>query len=87
MITTEQLYTLFKLHPIISTDTRKIAAGSLFFALKGDKFDANAFAKQAIEAGAAYAVIDNTAYQLGERYILVADVLTALQDLARYHRR
>src|ERR1700709_10668 len=86
-MTTEQIYQLFKKHPVISTDTRKIAPGSLFFALKGDKFDANTFAEQAIATGAAYAVIDNAAYRLGEQYILVDDVLTSLQDLARYHRR
>lgn len=87
MITTQQLYQLYLQHPVISTDTRKIAAGSLFFALKGDKFDANTFAQQAIAAGAAYAVIDNPEYQLGDNYLLVPDVLTALQDLARHHRR
>lgn len=86
-MTTENLYKLFLQHPVISTDTRKIAAGSLFFALKGDKFDANTFAEKAIEAGAAYAIIDNPDYQLGEKYILVNDVLTALQDVARYHRK
>jgi UDP-N-acetylmuramoyl-tripeptide--D-alanyl-D-alanine ligase len=84
---TEQLYTIFLQHPHISTDTRKITPGSLFFALKGDKFDANTFARQAIEAGAAYAIIDNPGYKAGEKFILVDDVLTALQDLARYHRR
>ncbi|HWZ17063.1 MAG TPA: UDP-N-acetylmuramoyl-tripeptide--D-alanyl-D-alanine ligase [Mucilaginibacter sp.] len=86
-MTTSDIYKLFLQHPIISTDTRKIAAGSLFFALKGEKFDANTFAKQAIEVGVAYAIIDNPAYRLNEQYILVDDVLTALQDLARYHRR
>ena len=59
MTTTEELYQLYKKHPVISTDTRKIAPGSLFFALKGEKFDANTFAEQAIASGAAYAVIDN----------------------------
>jgi len=87
MTTTENLYKLFLQHPLISTDTRKIAAGSLFFALKGDKFDANTFAGQAIEEGAAYAIIDNPAYQVNEKYILVDDTLAALQDLARHHRR
>jgi len=86
-MTTKDIYQLFIQHPVISTDTRRIAAGSLFFALKGDKFDANTFAEQAIAAGAAYAIIDNPAYQLGDKYILVDDVLTALQDLARYHRK
>src|ERR1700730_15381836 len=84
---TEQLYKLFLQHPLITTDTRKIIAGSLFFALKGDKFDANTFAEQAIKAGAAYSIIDNPAYQFNEKYILVEDTLTALQNLARYHRR
>jgi UDP-N-acetylmuramoyl-tripeptide--D-alanyl-D-alanine ligase len=83
----EKLYELYLQHPVISTDTRKIAPSSLFFALKGDKFDANTFAKQAIEAGAAYAVIDNAAYRVSEQYILVDDVLETLQDLARYHRK
>ncbi|MFD2144403.1 UDP-N-acetylmuramoyl-tripeptide--D-alanyl-D-alanine ligase [Mucilaginibacter antarcticus] len=87
MITTEQLYQHYLNHPVISTDTRKIAPGSLFFALKGDKFDANTFSEQAVAAGAAYAVIDNPAYQLNDRCIVVADVLIALQDLARHHRR
>ena len=83
----EQLYDLFLQHPVISTDTRKIAPGSLFFALKGDKFDANTFAAQALEAGAAYAVIDNAQYRMSDKTILVDDVLSTLQDLARYHRK
>ncbi len=87
MITTEELYQLYKKHPAISTDTRKIAPGSIFFALKGDKFDANTFAEQSIAAGAAYAVVDNPTYKLGEQYLLVDDVLSTLQDLARHHRR
>jgi UDP-N-acetylmuramoyl-tripeptide--D-alanyl-D-alanine ligase len=87
MTTTEQLYQLYLQYPVISTDTRKIGSGSLFFALKGEKFDANTFAQQAIEAGAAYAIIDNPEYQLGDRYLLVEDVLAALQNLARHHRR
>src|SRR5215216_6454697 len=86
-MTTEQLYQIYKQHPAISTDTRKIAAGSLFFALRGENFDANTFAQQALEAGAAYAIIDNAEYQANDRCILVDDVLTTLQDLARYHRR
>lgn len=87
MITTEQLYTIYQQHPVITTDTRKITEGSLFFALKGDKFDANTFAQQALEAGAAYAVIDNVQYKTSDKCLLVDDVLTTLQDLARHHRR
>jgi UDP-N-acetylmuramoyl-tripeptide--D-alanyl-D-alanine ligase len=85
--TIEQLYQIYLQHSLVSTDTRKISAGSLFFALRGDKFDANTFARQAIEAGAAYAVIDNPEYLNGDKFLLVDDVLTALQDLARHHRR
>jgi len=83
----EEIYQLYLQHPVISTDTRKIAPGSLFFALKGDKFDANTFAAQALEAGAAYAIIDNAEYRLNDKTILVDDVLITLQDLARYHRK
>ncbi|HEY0243925.1 MAG TPA: UDP-N-acetylmuramoyl-tripeptide--D-alanyl-D-alanine ligase [Mucilaginibacter sp.] len=86
-MTIEQLYQIYLQHPVISTDTRKIAAGSLFFALKGEKFDANTFAEQAITAGAAYAIIDNAAYRVNDQCLLVDDVLTSLQDLARYHRK
>ena len=82
-MTTEEIYQLFKQHPVISTDTRKIVPGSIFFALKGAQFDANTFAEQAIAEGAAYAVIDNPSYQINDKYILVEDSLTALQDLAR----
>jgi UDP-N-acetylmuramoyl-tripeptide--D-alanyl-D-alanine ligase len=87
MTTIEQLYQHYLQHPVISTDTRKIPAGSIFFALKGDNFDANTFAQQAIEAGAAFAVIDNANYKLNDQCLLVADVLTTLQDLARHHRK
>jgi UDP-N-acetylmuramoyl-tripeptide--D-alanyl-D-alanine ligase len=87
MTSTEELYRIYLQHPVISTDTRKIATDCLFFALRGEKFDANTFAGQAIEQGAAYAIIDNPAYKKGDQYLLVENVLSALQDLARYHRR
>ncbi|PAW95595.1 UDP-N-acetylmuramoyl-tripeptide--D-alanyl-D-alanine ligase [Mucilaginibacter sp. MD40] len=86
-MTTEEIYPLYLQHPVISTDTRNIAPGSLFFALKGEKFDANTFAEKAIEAGAAYAIIDNPEFAKGDKFLLVEDVLSALQDLARHHRR
>ena len=57
-MTIPELYQLFVKHPIICTDTRKLSAGCLFFALKGDNFNGNLFAKKAIEAGAAFVVID-----------------------------
>lgn len=84
---TEELYKIYLQHPVISTDTRKISPDCLFFALKGENFDANTFAERAIEQGASYSVIDNPAYKKGDQYLLVEDVLLALQDLARHHRR
>lgn len=84
---TATLYQYFKKHPTISTDTRKIKSGSLFFALKGANFNGNAFAEEALNAGAAYAIIDEVAYQKDERYLLVNDVLYSLQSLATHHRR
>ena len=86
-ISTEILYNYYQKHPKVVTDTRKIEPGCLFFALKGDKHDGNAFAADALEKGAAYAVIDNADFAKGEKYLLVADVLSSLQDLARHYRR
>lgn len=80
------LYARFKEAGRVSTDTRKIEPGAMFFALKGDRFNANQFAAQALEAGARYVVIDEAQYKVDDRCLLVDDVLTALQDLARYHR-
>lgn len=71
----------------ITTDTRKITKGCIYFALKGEKFDGNTFAQQAIEQGAAYVVIDDAKVAKDEKYILVQDVLTALQQLANHHRK
>lgn len=86
MTSTGSLYQHYLKHSTISTDTRNITAGCLFFALKGEKFDANTFAEQALALGAAYVVIDNPDYRVNDRCLLVADVLIALQDLARHHR-
>ena len=70
----------------VSTDTRTLPAGCVFFALHGERFDGNKFAKQALEQGAALAVIDNPEYALPEGTLLVEDTLLALQDLARAWR-
>ncbi len=86
MPTTESLYKNFLACNGVSTDTRSIAEGSLFFALKGDRFNGNAFAQQALESGAAYAVIDEPEHQHNDRCLLVDDALTALQELAHHHR-
>ena len=87
MITTEKLYEYYLENPVISTDTRNITPGCIFFALKGDLFNANEFAVQAIEKGAAYAIIDEEKYTTNDRCLLVPDVLSTLQDLARHHRK
>ena len=71
----------------VSTDTRNLPAGCVFFALHGERFDGNKFAKQALESGASLAVIDNPEYDLPEGTLLVPNTLLALQDLARAWRR
>jgi UDP-N-acetylmuramoyl-tripeptide--D-alanyl-D-alanine ligase len=80
------LYSIYKDFPFVSTDTRKILPGSIFFALKGAQFDGNAFALQAIREGAAYAVVSDASLT-GEQLIHVEDTLQMLQSLANYHRR
>ena len=83
----QELYSVFIKYPNISTDTRKIMPNSLFFALKGDSFNGNQFAETALKLGASYAVIDDEKKYHGDKYILVKDVLTCLQQLATYHRK
>ena len=82
-----KLYSLFRQHPIICTDSRVCPSGSLFFALKGDNFNANAFALSALEKGCAYAVVDDAEFAIDDRFILVENVLESLQELAAYHRK
>ena len=71
----------------ITTDTRKIVEGSVYFALKGENFNGNKFAADALAKGSAYAVVDEKEVVTGDKYILVEDVLSALQQLANYHRK
>jgi len=82
----EKLYKLFEKHPKISTDSRKITEGCLFFALKGENFNGNIFANKALDKGASYAIVDETK-EKNEKIIIVDDVLKCLQNLASYHRR
>jgi UDP-N-acetylmuramoyl-tripeptide--D-alanyl-D-alanine ligase len=82
----ENLYKIFSQSTGITTDSRKSAKGNIYFALSGDKFDGNVFADSAIEQGCSHAVIDKAEYKKNDRYLLVDDCLTALQDLARFHR-
>ena len=83
-----QLYQLFKKYPVVTTDSRDCPTGSLFFALKGEHFNGNLYAAKALDAGCAYAIVDEADVIPAddERYILVIDVLTSLQDLAHEHR-
>ena len=81
------LYDLFIHNPQITTDSRNCPKGSIFFALKGDKFDGNQYAGKALASGCVYAVIDNPDYYIGERTILVDNVLKTLQQLAHHHRK
>ena len=83
----EKLYELFLKSGKISTDSRKIEKNSLFFALKGENFNGNKYAFEALNKGAAIAIIDEKKYEVNERTFLVEDVLTCLQQLAKHHRR
>ncbi len=82
-----ELYSHFQKHPQVCTDTREIKPNSIFFALKGGNFNANNFAEQALNAGCSLAVIDEEKYKKDERFFLVDDVLTTLQQLANHHRK
>ena len=82
----KKLHNLFLKHPSVSTDTRKIAKNDLYFALKGDNFNGNAFTKQALENGAAYCIIDEEKFAINNQCIVVEDVLETLQKLATFHR-
>jgi UDP-N-acetylmuramoyl-tripeptide--D-alanyl-D-alanine ligase len=81
------LYELFLAHPLVTTDTRKLVPGSIYVALKGENFNGNRFALQALEQGAAYAIVDEPIDGHHERIIQVEDALQTLQELAGYHRR
>ena len=80
------IHNLFLKSSGVSIDTRKIEKGSMFVAIKGERFDANTFAKEALEKGASSVLIDNQNYYIDERTVLVEDSLLALQELAKFHR-
>jgi UDP-N-acetylmuramoyl-tripeptide--D-alanyl-D-alanine ligase len=83
----EQLYKIFLQYPAVQTDTRKLKPNDLFFALSGPNFNGNNFAQQALDAGAAYAIVDEATIAVNEKIIAVDNVLTTLQMLAKYHRQ
>jgi UDP-N-acetylmuramoyl-tripeptide--D-alanyl-D-alanine ligase len=87
MMNLQELYDIYKKYPSVQTDTRKLKKDDLFFALKGPSFNGNEFASKAIESGAACAVIDEAAFTIPGKTFLVDDVLTALQELALFHRK
>ena len=82
----QEIHNLFLQCKSVSIDTRKIEKGSMFFAIKGENFDANTFAQQALHLGALFVVIDNESYLIDERTILVQNSLETLQELSKFHR-
>jgi UDP-N-acetylmuramoyl-tripeptide--D-alanyl-D-alanine ligase len=85
-LSAEQIYQLYKKHPFITTDSRNVEEGCIFFALKGDKFNGNQFAAEALKSGAAYCVIDETPLIDDSCFLQVENVLESLQQLATIHR-
>ena len=83
----KELYSHYLKNPSISTDSRSIKKGDIFFALKGDNFDGNNFVFQAIEQGASLVVCDNKQIEKGDKILLCENSLTMLQNLATYHRK
>jgi UDP-N-acetylmuramoyl-tripeptide--D-alanyl-D-alanine ligase len=86
MINIKSIHSYFLKCNSVSIDTRKIDSGSMFVAIKGDNFDANTFAKEALEKRASFVIIDNPDYFIDERTIIVKDSLATLQELAKFHR-
>ena len=82
----EELYDLYRQHPVVTTDSRRTPRGSMFFALKGDRFDGNQYALGALEAGCTVAVVDDSRVAVDKRFVVVDDVLQTLQQLGHYHR-
>lgn len=85
-MTIQEIHNIFLKCSSVSIDTRKIEKDSLFVAIKGENFDANTFAQEALSKGALFVIIDNNSYYIDERTILVSSSLEALQELAKYHR-
>ncbi|WP_309640271.1 UDP-N-acetylmuramoyl-tripeptide--D-alanyl-D-alanine ligase [Flavobacterium sp.] len=83
----QHIHQLFLQCHSVSIDTRKIQPQCFFVAIKGDRFDANTFANEALDKGATYVIIDNSDYYIDERTILVDDSLKTLQVLAQFHRK
>ena len=87
MTTINKIYSLFLQASGITTDSRKITENNLFFALKGENFNGNQYAEEALRRGALYSIIDEEEYKTSDNILLVEDVLKSLQDLAHLHRK
>ena len=87
MVLISEIYQLFLTCSAVVIDTKKITKKSMFIALKGERFDANTFAKEALSLGASVVLIDNPSYYIDKRTIIVTDCLLALQNLATHHRQ
>ena len=85
-MTIQEIHKIFLNCKSVVIDTRKIETNSFFIAIKGERFDANTFAKEALEKGASFVLIDNPEYYIDNRTILVENCLITLQELAKYHR-
>ena len=83
----EELYKLYCQHYLVDTDTRKIRKNTLYFALKGENFNGNTFAEEAINNGANFSIVDEVEFVTNSKIILVDDVLKTLQSLASHHRK
>ncbi len=88
MYSTQEVYDRIKntLYAV-STDTRNLSPGSVFFALTGDTFDGNTYTQEALEKGASWVIVDNPDYQINDRCMLVENVLETLQNIAQIHRK
>ncbi|WP_435313225.1 UDP-N-acetylmuramoyl-tripeptide--D-alanyl-D-alanine ligase [Cellulophaga fucicola] len=86
-MTIAQIHQLFLTYSTVCTDTRKITKDCIFFALKGDNFNGNKYAAEALQKGAAYVIVDEKEYATSDQFILVEDVLQTLQQLGKYHRK
>jgi UDP-N-acetylmuramoyl-tripeptide--D-alanyl-D-alanine ligase len=86
MLSITDIYTLYLTHSVICTDTRNITENCIFFCLKGENFNGNTFAHQALENGASFVIVDEKEYVLNNKCIYVKNSLDTLQKLAQCHR-
>jgi len=83
----DNIYPVYLKYPSVCIDSRNVKKNAIFFALKGENFDGNKFAQEAINRGCAYAIVSENKYKKNEKFILVENVLATLQELAKHHRK